>query len=147
VVIPGGGIDPYATHLEALIGTAMSTDGPILELGRGDYSTPLLKAIAKAQGREFKSQASNKEWASRFQDVEIVDWDTWVPPLGYWGMVFLDSEEHTHKRYERLHVLSTITNTIVLHDANEPKRYDVLNGWGITLHVRHKPHTAVFRRV
>lgn len=52
-------MDPYSTHLQALIKTAVETTGDILELGCGDYSTLQLVAICKAQGRKYHAQASN----------------------------------------------------------------------------------------
>ncbi len=116
-------MDPYATHLEVLIGTAAMTEGPILELGCGHYSTLPLAALAAAQNRQFKAQASNREWAAQFGElVEVVDWNAWVPPLpdggGKWGMVFLDSEEAVRDRVKRLPILADITDTVVMHDAN-----------------------------
>lgn len=116
-------MDPYATHLEVLIGTAADTQGPILELGCGNYSTLPLAAMCAAQKRQFKAQASNAEWAAQFGDlVEIVDWSTWTPPVpecgGKWGMVFLDSEEAVRDRIKRLPILAEITDTVVMHDAN-----------------------------
>lgn len=139
-------IDPYATHIVALMETALTTTGGILELGCGHYSTPMLAAIAKLQGRRFLAQASNKEWAAQFPGVEIVEWKTWSPPEGPWGMVFMDNEEHTRTRYQRLPALAEVTDTIVLHDANEPDKYNILQGWETTLHTTYKPFTAVLRR-
>jgi len=138
-------MDPYATHQRALLETVMATTGPVLELGCGDYSTPLLSAICESQGRPFKAQASNAEWASRFPGVEVVDWETWIAPEGRWGLVFLDNEEHTLKRYRRLEVLSHITDTIVLHDANV-KSLVTIPGWTVQFYTQHKPHTAVLRK-
>lgn len=116
-------MDPYATHLEALIGTAVSTRGGILELGCGHYSTLPLAAIADSQGREYRAQASNAEWAAQFGDlVEVVTWEGWTPPLpkdgGKWGIVFLDSEEAVRDRIKRLPALAEVADVVVMHDAN-----------------------------
>lgn len=103
----------------------METTGDILELGCGDYSTLQLVAICEVQGRNYRAQASNREWASRYGDlVEIVSWGDWKPPKcetsadGKWGMVFLDSEESVADRIKRLPALATVTDTVVMHDAN-----------------------------
>lgn len=133
--------DPYSTHLEPLIKTAVETQGDILELGCGDYSTLPLKAICDAQGRKYHAQASNREWASRFGNlVEIVEWATWRPS-GRWGMVFLDSEESVSDRIKRLPGLSEVTNTVVMHDANIALN---LHHWGECS--RHYKAVKVFNR-
>ena len=114
-------MDPYATHLEALVETAMHSKGPILELGCGHYSTPVLASICAAQERKFLVQASNEEWAAQFTeiaDVELVDWSNWTPPEGKWGMVFLDSEEAVRDRIKRLPALAKVADVVVMHDAN-----------------------------
>jgi hypothetical protein len=143
-------MDAYATHLEALVTTAMNTSGGILELGCGDYSTPILMAIAKAQGREYKCQSSTPEWAKRFKGVEIVeDWEEWKPE-GQWGMVFMDSDEKTWNRMKRIPLLKGHTNTIVIHDADVcmqreawPKAAEAFPD--ITIYNTYKPWTAVMR--
>lgn len=60
--------DGHATHLEALAWAAARTGtGPILELGVGWYSTPVLHGIAQAQDRELISVEANeayRRWAS-----------------------------------------------------------------------------------
>jgi len=144
-------MDPYSTHLEPLIKTAVETTGDILELGCGDYSTLPLSAIAKAQGRKYKAQASNREWASRFGDlVEIVDWHSWTPPDGRWGMVFLDSEESVRDRIKRLPVLPDITDTVVMHDANIAMAMPEWNGLisryrEVVCYNRYIPYTVVLK--
>lgn len=147
-------MDPYSTHLEPLIKTAVETKGDILELGCGDYSTLPLLAICKAQNRKYKSQASNREWASRYGDlVEIVSWNGWFPPKsesGKWGMVFLDSEESVADRIKRLPALTEVTDTVVMHDANiamkNPNWERLTEKYSsIVVYNRYVPHTVVMK--
>lgn len=150
-------MDPYSTHLEALVKTALETTGGILELGCGNYSTPILSAIAKVQGRKYVAQSSNQEWASRFNgSVEVISWDSWTPPRpngpgSKWGMVFMDSDEHTWDRVKRIPALAEVTDTIVLHDADVSMKREA---WpqalaaypDITIFDKYKPWTAVMRK-
>jgi hypothetical protein len=151
-------LDVYATHLSTIVEIALSTEGPILELGCGDYSTPVLSAIARHQGRVLKIQASDVSWLykySEFGDIEHVpDWDGWhphAPPNAEeWGMVFLDSEQSTLGRIERLPQLKAVTSVVVLHDAQGAvtrKRWpDCTAGWDVEIRKRYNPWTAVLRR-
>lgn len=152
MAVPAGNgsglMDAYATHLEILVETALNTTGAILELGCGDYSTPVLSAIAKFQGRQFTAQASSPEWAARL-GAELVDWRTWKPS-GHWGMVFLDSEESVINRMKRLPELADITEVVVMHDADTAIRSDdwedkVKKYASCSLYEKHKPWTAVLR--
>lgn len=153
-----GHLDPYSTHLEALVQTALQTTGGILELGCGHYSTPILEAIAKTQGRPYLSQASDANWASQFNgSVQVISWESWEPPTnpdspdGKWGMVFLDSEENTWSRVRRIPSLAKVTDTIVLHDAEISMMRE---GWrdaisafpDVTIFNRYRPYTAVMRK-
>lgn len=144
-------MDPYSTHLEALVETAMTSKGPILELGCGHYSTPILAAIATAQERRLLVQASNAEWAAHFTehaDLELVDWKNWTPPEGKWGMVFLDSEEAVRDRIKRLPVLAEVSEVVVMHDANvamqNPDWKSLVAGYKeIRVYHKHVPWTVV----
>lgn len=145
-------MDPYATHLPVLVETALRTTGPILELGCGDYSTPVLAAIASQQGRRFTVQASDRNWSDRFKDiadVEMVDWLTWSPPPGRFGLVFLDNEEFTKERIKRLHQLAAVADVIVMHDADvastRPHWAECTAGLTVAMHKRYTPWTAVIR--
>lgn len=157
-------MDRYATHLEALIRTALRTKGPILELGCGDYSTPLLVAFAEEQGRELLVQASDELWLDRFTSyegppsirMELVTWSRWAPPTpqcsgeSKWGFVFLDSEESTADRIRRLPALLAVTDIVVMHDADKamarPHWQEMSQLWQIIEHYFLDPQTTVLRR-
>ena len=44
--------DPFSTHQPLLVAALLNTQGPILEMGGGYYSTPLVSAFANVQRRE-----------------------------------------------------------------------------------------------
>ena len=60
----------YGTHIGPLVTAVMNTTGPVFEMGCGDFSTPLLHAICKVQGRELLSAETDKEWLREFEDLE-----------------------------------------------------------------------------
>lgn len=60
--------DPYGSHLPALVTCVMATTGPVLELGMGYFSTPILHEICKAQGRRLVSTESDAGFAPVFAD-------------------------------------------------------------------------------
>lgn len=152
-------MDKYATHLEALVKHTLETaDYPILELGCGDYSTPVLAAIANAQGRRMLVQASDESWAARYRDIsgveiEIVKWPEWKAPdpgyFGKWGVVLLDSEESTAGRLRLLPKLLGKADVVLLHDANYAMTRshwgECVKGYSIEWFKRFDPHTAVLR--
>ncbi len=111
-------LDKYATHLEPLIRAAVEARKGILELGCGNYSTPILREISASKGIPFLCQASDISWAAQFDGVQIVDWTNWSPPAGSWDVVFLDSEEATKDRIRRLPVLAKFASIVVMHDAD-----------------------------
>lgn len=115
-------MDGYATHIEPLVKAALSTPGDILELGCGDYSTPILAAIAHHRGDRLVVHASDPAWAKRYEgvadEIVIVSWATWKPS-GKWGLVFLDNEEHAPQRIQRLPQLRPFCDVVVMHDASQ----------------------------
>lgn len=154
-------MDAYATHLEALVTTALRTSGPMLELGCGDYSTPVLAAFARTLGRELLVQASDDDWASRFTHlvshnvrIELVNWRHWTPPVGKmpgWGFVLLDSEESTADRIRRLPALATVASVVVMHDADKAMARahwsEVSADWHVhQLYSTYMPHTVVLEK-
>lgn len=59
-------IEAYSTHQPLLLASVVATDGRIVELGTGYYSTPLLQAIGTVQGREVLSFDNDRDWMNKF---------------------------------------------------------------------------------
>jgi len=58
----------YGTHLAPLIKAVSKTDGDILELGMGVFSTPFLHYTAILSNRKLVSIENDKSWAKFFFD-------------------------------------------------------------------------------
>jgi hypothetical protein len=118
-------MDPYATHQRLLIAAAMQTDGPIIEMGCGDYSTPLLAEIAAHQGRTFEVYTADRKWGSKYELMcrvnYINDWSKYTYPKC--GLTFLDNEQYV--RHRKLHVprLLEVSDVVICHDMGQ-------NEWG-----------------
>lgn len=54
----------WGSHLPALLGAIAATDGPVLELGVGHFSTPVLHAVC--QDRLLISVERDNEWQAKF---------------------------------------------------------------------------------
>lgn len=124
----------YGTHIHPLITAALNTDGHILELGCGDYSTPLLHAICKSQKRDLLSTDTDKEWLEKFKDLETY-WhrfqyvpvyesnppnsDAWneVGKLPWlWGLLFVDHRPGERRVQDILRFKESAW-VIVVHDT------------------------------
>jgi hypothetical protein len=145
-------MDPYATHLEPLLKAALESKGDLLELGCGDYSTPLLSRIARSRGDELIVYTSSPEWGSRFRDLallSIVDWANWKLE-GLFGMIFLDNEEHQPTRSLRIPELMRHAPIVVMHDADEAMTYPEFrintNGFKVELYDKHRPNTVTITK-
>lgn len=57
----------WGSHLPALLLAVGSSNGPVLELGVGHFSTPHLHAICGARRRSLVSVDDSPEWAAKFK--------------------------------------------------------------------------------
>lgn len=60
----------YATHLPALMRALALTDGPVLELGMGLFSTPYLHYACLLAGRWLVSYENDAGWAEKFKGYQ-----------------------------------------------------------------------------
>ena len=131
-------MDGIATHLEATVAVALQTgrlwpESAIMELGCGDYSTPILAAIAKAQGRRLYNVVSDSNWAARFKhcfesvlEVPFERWNEVAFPQCF-GMALMDNEQDVVDRFENLKRMGSI-GVVVAHDAGHMKNKGCV--WG-----------------
>jgi len=71
------GISAYGTHFPALATIVANTQGPILEMGCGDYSTPMLHALCAPTKRMLVSTDVHQSWLSLFLDLQR-SWHTFA---------------------------------------------------------------------
>ena len=78
--------DPFSTHQPLLVAALLKTQGPILEMGGGNYSTPLVSAFADAQRREAHTVETNaamhellKRFSSPFHKIWKVNGYDFAP--------------------------------------------------------------------
>ncbi|MCX6702773.1 MAG: hypothetical protein NTW60_02810 [Candidatus Wolfebacteria bacterium] len=143
----------YTTHLPMLIKIAQMSEGPILEIGAGLFSTPALHWLCL--GKKLVTYENNPEYynfarkfRSRNHRVRFVEnWDK-IDVDARWGMVFIDHDP-VRRRGVELVRLKDKADYIVLHDS-EPERdrkhgFDTV--WPLFKYrydwVECKPHTTV----
>jgi hypothetical protein len=145
--------DPiYGSHLEPLLRCVFETNGPVLEIGMGYWSTPVLHIVCTALSRKLVSVETNEEWGQSLES-EYPHTRMGLDSLGelaksQWSVVFVDSEIGEN-RAEIVKIFCQSADFIVVHDCNLPsvlgKLEAVLNTWNGTLQIFStlNPSTAV----
>ncbi|MCX6702000.1 MAG: hypothetical protein NTX96_02270 [Candidatus Zambryskibacteria bacterium] len=124
----------YSTHNLILIKTLLLSEGPVLELGSGFFSTPLLHWMCKGMGRKLVTYESNPDYlkfAKKFQSQGhtirfITNWDE-VDFKTYWGVVFIDHT--TERRSVDAINFKDSADYIIIHDTNTPDEYGYDKVW------------------
>lgn len=120
----------YGSHLIPLIHALGKTRGPVLELGLGAYSTPLLNAICELERRPLMSVDDNQaivDWAREryhHQIIFVSDWDT-APIDRPWDVALIDHAPGLRRKID-IARLANYAQYIVIHDSNGRyrKEYD-----------------------
>jgi hypothetical protein len=129
----------YSSHMPVLMDILSKTDGPVLELGAGKYSTPLLHWACAAKKRfllTLEHKPKYFEYASQFADdwhkvVLVEDWDRYPleAPSGKWSVAFVDHEGP--RRGTETKRLAHLADMIVCHDTcgRDEKKYGYVDAW------------------
>jgi hypothetical protein len=146
-------MNDYATHLPLLVTVVSRTEGPVLELGCGDYSTPILHSLCK--DRLLISADEKKEWVEKFKKwgtglhrIELVnDWQKFLASLKdiQFGIIFVDHAPG-ERRKDDINFLRGQAKYIVVHDTEEAgyKYEPVLNSFRYRYdYDLLRPHTTV----
>jgi hypothetical protein len=119
----------WSTHMIPLITCALNTDGPILEMGVGDFSTPLLHSICSKNARFILSAEMDENWLNLFLDLEknwhqfihvktAEDWDNIGNEIN-WSIVFIDHSPGERRIFD-IKRLRKNTDIFVVHDSQQP---------------------------
>lgn len=125
----------YGTHMAPLFTAVMRTDGPILEMGAGDYSTPLLHALCSEKKRFLLTVETDQKWIDNFIDLKNFWHDfIYVSPYGEdsnlptwdsvgndqrWSIVLIDHRPG-ERRVRDIERLRNNTDIFVVHDTQQP---------------------------
>jgi len=120
----------YSTHNALLLKILAVSEGDVLELGGGAFSTPLLHWYCKNQNRQLITYDDNedyylyeKQFQSKLHRIRLVkDWDE-VDTKTHRGLVFIDHGGKTSAGIRRGQDVIRFKDTadyIVMHDT-EPK--------------------------
>lgn len=129
-----------ASHLPILSEIMDRSDGPVLEMGIGYYSTPYLYWKCKAQGRDLISLEGDKKWMDKlemptwkepgFGAFHVENWDDLydinktpreVPYVlaHRWGVVLIDHRPAKRRRIDAK-LLANNADFVIMHDS-EPE--------------------------
>lgn len=104
------------SHLVPLAAALVATEGPVLEVGVGDWSTPFLARYCAAAGRELVSVEGSPDWAERM-GARLVDYDEALPDLALlrWAVVLIDHWPETRRLADA--ALFELADRVLIHDA------------------------------
>lgn len=142
----------WSSFFPVLIKAVQNTNGPVLELGAGFFSTPLLHWLCAEQSRElvtFEDQQEPYDFAKQFNtdthEVNFVtDWDKVNFKKNNWDVAFID--HGWQRRVKDILRLKNRAKYIVIHDTEE-KVYGYDKIWSKFKHIYHwnfdLPYTSV----
>ncbi len=116
----------YGTHMAPLMTAVAATKGAVLELGCGDYSTPLLHAVCAATKRLLVSVEDNLPWLNVFiymkrpwhQFIHLQNASEWFS-FGQnqnWSVVFIDQVD-VPARAQNVRAFKDKAEIVVVHDS------------------------------
>ena len=131
-------LSTYGTHLPMVAAVVNQTEGPILEMGSGHFSTPMLHSLCMKTGRTLYTYDTDKKWLGFFRYVENAwhkliyvpvyedDWEKNPKPwlwngIGgstHWSVVFIDHRPG-ERRIEDVRRLRKNTDIFIVHDTEE----------------------------
>lgn len=114
----------YGSHLPILTKIVEKTNGPILELGIGLYSTPYLYWKCFNDKRKLTSYENLAEWLKYFRDshtdfhtIELIDDWKKMEYKDFYDIAFIDHEPF-EERIVSVKKLANKAKYIILHDSD-----------------------------
>lgn len=111
------------SHLPILIKLVLMTDGPILELGTGFYSTPVLHWLCAEKKRKIVSYESQeafvevaKNYLTDFHEIHLVDDWSKINISQHWSIVLIDHWPSSQRKVEMARVANN-ADYVIVHDS------------------------------
>ena len=124
-------MNPFATHLQVVQACLEHTDGAVLEMGSGWFSTPMLSAYAT--DRLVRTVEADPHWflrvsqlgvcqpltSHRHQFVFVTNYDAAPIFDHFWDVVLLDHEPPARRGIDAIR-LRTKCRLMIGHDSQHP---------------------------
>ena len=115
----------WASHIPVLVRMMGLSHGPVLELGIGLFSTPLLHWLCLERRRRLYSYDNSEYFVEKARNfrtdwhiIEAVpDWTKLDLDIEHWGMAFVDHAP-TEDRHLEAKRLAWLADYVVLHDSD-----------------------------
>lgn len=148
----------WGSHLPALMACCAVTSGPVIELGIGHFSTPVLHSFCGATKRRLVSIEENTEWFDRLKHLGVghhtmLNGDYFRPLLDLaslepYGVAFIDHSPGGESRRKAFEYLLTRSEFVVMHDAQQDAENfqavgPLLTSLNWQLCTNYFPHTLV----
>lgn len=119
----------FGTHIPVLIKILEISEGPVLELGMGVFSTPLLHTLCAKKNRLLVSFESDKDYVESHEDFKtdmhkinfVENWNDAKIEDEKWGVAFVDHDPTIHRHIEAGR-LANIAKFVVIHDSEPGRR-------------------------
>ncbi len=145
----------YSTHMPLLIKVLLASEGTVVEIGGGIYSTPFLHWMCKFQNRKlitYENHPDYYDYEKKFQSHDhrvkfVKDWDDIDMPE-HISVLFIDHHPSNRRSVDTIKYKDT-ADYIVIHDTerDEENTYDYRRIWP---HFKYrydykdaKPYTSV----
>jgi hypothetical protein len=114
----------WASHLPVLIKILQISDGPVLELGSGIFSTPVMHWLCLESKRRLITYEDVpdyynmiKRFSYGMHEIKLIeDWDKIPIDNVHWGVVFVDHNPPERRKIE-IARLANIADYIIVHDT------------------------------
>ena len=119
----------WSSHIPVLIRAMEITDGPVLELGLGISSTPLLHMLCLDRGRVLVSYDNDKQYTDMFRKYHsqghaiklVSNWDELDTKEHQWSVVLIDHKPEDSRKVE-VRRLAWV-DYIIIHDTEPANNY------------------------
>ncbi len=122
----GQGLADMGTHFPVLAAAVAGTEGPILELGCGHYSTPMLHQMGLLLNRRVVTVETDAAWMRLFEDMSSElhvfkhigenEWERYPIEGRHWGVAFVDCKPGEYRKILVTRLKDHATY-IVVHDT------------------------------
>lgn len=152
--------EAWSSHMAVLVKVLQHSEGPVLEIGMGLFSTPLLHWMCKDMGRKLVSYENEREYYEMDKDFNRGDhevkfaknWDDIDIESTHWGMVFIDHAP-ANRRIKEAKRVANNADYIVCHDtqSKDDRYYKYHWLWDKFKYIYHyekgSPRTSVLSNI